>query len=130
MIGNAAVAVYPDEADAGVDEMTTPRPPRATDAESISFRLQSVIGIVAACFTLMGGQFLLDRGRNDTQAKIQSDVRDILTRMEYEAKLKAMSDSAQEERFKSLEAKIESSGLRNAAMAMSTEINRQNAAKR
>lgn len=132
---NTLASVYPiDEpsrTDRGVDTVsTTNREARITDASRLSFPLQLVIAIVVGCVTIVSGQMLLDRGRTETQSQIQSDVRDILTRMEYEAKLKAMSDNAMEERFKSLEAKIEASAMRNAAMAMSTEINRQNAQKR
>lgn len=102
--------------------MSPQRETRSTDASRLSFPLQLVIAIVVGCVTIVSGQMLLDRGRSEAQSQIQSDVRDILTRMEYEAKLKAMSETALEQRFKSLESKIEAAGLRNAAMAMSQQL--------
>ncbi len=119
-----ALAVY-DSDDAETPPVSPTREARVTDASRLSFPLQLVIAIVVGCVTIVSGQALLDRGRTEAQMQIQSDVRDILTRMEYESKLKALSDNALEERFKSLESKIETAGLRNAALAMQQQIDKQ-----
>lgn len=128
MIQTATVAVYPDEgpfASTGEADVSPPREARSTDASKLSFPLQLVIAIVVGCVTIVSGQMILDRGRGDSQAQIQSDVRDILTRMEYEAKMKVMSDKALDARFESLESKIEASGLRNFNMSMAQELSKQ-----
>ena len=126
MIGMPELAVYPHRDLAHEDTaVSSTRDTRSTDASKLSFPLQLVIAIVVGCVTIVGGQALIDRGRGDAQAQIQSDVRDILTRMEYEAKLKGMSDKALDERFDALEAKIESAGLRAAALSMSQELQRK-----
>lgn len=124
VIGMAHAAVYTDEGLPEERDVSPPRDTRITDASKLSFPLQLVIAIVVGCVTIVSGQMLLDRGRGDAQAQIQSDVRDILTRMEYEAKLKAATDKALDSRFAALEAKIDAAGLRNAAMSMSQEMQR------
>lgn len=129
MRGTAIAAVYPIEEPSPqlkVDDVSPARETaRVTDASRLSFPLQLVISIVVGCVTIVGGQLVLDRGRSDAQLKIQSDVRDILTRMEYESKMKTLSDDALEQRFKALEAKIESAGLRNANMVFAQELQKQ-----
>lgn len=111
--------------DIDVSPTTAVRDTRSTDASKLSFPLQLVIAIVVGCVTIVGGQAIMDRGQNLERAKIQSDVRDILTRMEYEATLRDISDKALNARFDALEAQIESAGLRNAAMSMSQELQRK-----
>jgi len=129
MIGTAPASVYPIEEypspRLGVDDVSPRETARVTDASRLSFPLQLVISIVVGCVTIVGGQLVLDRGRGDAQLKIQSDVRDILTRMEYESKMKTLSDDALEQRLRALEAKIETAGLRNANMVFAQELQKQ-----
>jgi hypothetical protein len=53
---------------------------------------------------------------------IKSDVQLINLRLEYESKMRVADKESVEQQFKALEAKIEAAGLRNTAMAFSTQL--------
>lgn len=110
-------AVYERDTDAGAADVT-PRPPRSTDAT----RLTLPIGVVVAIVITVAG-FAISQAVS--LAGMRSDVRDILTRMEYEAKLNESEGRRLDQRFQALESKIESAGLRNANMAMAQEMAKQ-----
>lgn len=124
VIGMAHAGTF-DDLQAEEQDVSPTREARITDASRLSFPLQLVIAIVVGCVTIVSGQLVLDRGRGEALAAVQSDVRDILTRMEYEAKLKNVRDEMLQQQFKSLESKIEAAGLRNANMAMAQEMAKQ-----
>jgi hypothetical protein len=60
---------------------------RATDASRLSFPLQLVIVIVTGVLSAASGSWATQRGNDKAQAQLQSDVRDILTRMEAERRM-------------------------------------------
>lgn len=64
---------------------------RSTDVMKLSFPLQFVFVIVSAFLTVAGGMWASTYG-------LRSDVRDILTRMEYQAKLDDRDAKIAEER--------------------------------
>jgi hypothetical protein len=59
-------------------------------------------------------------------AYLRSDVRDILTRMEYESKMRESESRLLEAKFSALDAQISNAGLRNASMAMAQELQKKN----
>jgi hypothetical protein len=97
-----------------------PAKPDATDASKLSLPIAWVAGIAIAVGSFGVSQAL-------SVAYLRSDVRDILTRMEYESKIRETDAKLQEARFSALESQITSAGLRNAAVAMSQELQKKNA---
>ena len=95
-------------------EATGVSPAKTTDASKLSFPLPLVIGAIMFAVTVMGSMWM-----------VVSDVRDIRTRMELQKEIDAINRQLLEERFKSLEAQIQAAGLRNSAMAMSQELQKQ-----
>ena len=126
----SAVAVYPDDVLApsppdGVEDVTPPREDRTRDLAKSHLTLPMVIAVVASALSVTGGQYIVQSGQRQAQADMQSDIRDMRTRMEYEAKLNEKDSILLEQRFQALEAKIETAGLRNAAISMSGELQKQ-----
>ena len=62
---------------------TVPFTRRSTDAMKLTFPMQFVIVIITTTLSIAGGYW----GMSSKQDKIQSDVRDILTKMDAQAKL-------------------------------------------
>lgn len=89
MIGNAALAVYPDERPsmAGVDDVTPPREIRSTDVSKLSFPFQIVIAIAVSAVSASATIWAVQRNTETAIASMQSDIRDVLTRMEAQTKL-------------------------------------------
>ena len=87
---------------------------KSTDASKLSFPLPLVIGAIMFAASVVGSMWM-----------VVSDVRDIRTRMEMQKEIDAVNAKLLEERFKSLESQIQAAGLRNAAMAMSQELQKQ-----
>lgn len=67
--------------------MTPPREGRATDASRLMFPLPIVAAIVGTAITVVGGQYISNAGIRDQQREIQSDIRDMKTRMEMQAQI-------------------------------------------
>ena len=125
---NQAAAVYVDEypsIDAGAEDVTPPRESRSTDVSKLTATLPTVVAIVFTALAVSGAQYVAQAGQREAQAEMQSDIRDMRTRMEYEAKLNEKDSILLEQRFQALEAKIETAGLRNAAIAISGELQKQ-----
>lgn len=116
MIGMPAPAVYFSE---HAHEDTVSPPAKSTDASKLSLPIAWVVGIVITV-----GGFGISQALS--MAAMRSDVRDILTRMEYEAKMREMDASILDAKFKALDAQITSAGLRNAALSMTQQIDKAN----
>lgn len=110
-------AVYADRDLAHEDTAVSP-PAKSTDASKLSLPIQWVAGIV-----IVVGGFGVSQALG--MASLQSDVRDILTRMEYEAKMREIDGKLLDARFTALDAQITSAGLRNSNMALSQELTKQ-----
>ncbi|MFN0314777.1 MAG: hypothetical protein ACKVQA_07055 [Burkholderiales bacterium] len=92
---------------------------KSTDLAKASLPIAWVAGIV---LTLCG--FGVTQALS--MAAMRSDVRDILTRMEYEAKMRETDARLLEARFSALDAQITSAGLRNSALNMAQKLDQQN----
>lgn len=89
-------AVFRRDVDTAIeDAVSPPREGRSTDVSRLSFPIQMVIAIVASALTVGGGIWA-------TNAGLRSDVRDILTRMESEQRIRAIETRAQEDRANSM----------------------------
>ncbi len=66
--------------DNNADEATWPQRDRRVNAAGLTFPLQLVLAIVVTALSVGGGIWATNSG-------MRSDVRDILTRMDYQAKL-------------------------------------------
>jgi len=115
VIGMAHAAVYSGELHEEPDVSPTAK---TTDASKLSLP----IGWVAAIVVTVGG-FGISQALG--MAALRSDVRDILTRMEYENQKRHDASEKFDAQVKMLEAKIESSGLRSASMSMAQELSKQ-----
>jgi hypothetical protein len=119
MIGTLPTAVYSNEEHVSHED-TAVSPPKSTDASQLSLPIAWVAGIVITV-----GGFAISQALS--VAAMRSDVRDILTRMEYEAKMRESDAKLLEARFASLDAQISSAGLRNFNMAQAQELAKQKA---
>lgn len=84
---------------------------RTTDATKLAFPLPLAISLLVASLAGVGGIW-----------RIESKVSVITTTIEYERELDRQREKYLDQRFTALEAKIESAGLRNAAMSLSNEL--------
>lgn len=115
VIGMAHAAVYSDELHEEPDVSPTAK---STDASKLSLPIGWVAGIVVFFVGFAGQQAY-------SLSSMRSDVRDILTRMEYEAKLNDRDSKLLDQRFAALDAQISAAGLRNANMVLSQELAKQ-----
>lgn len=120
MRDSALSAVYDLRDDAPHEDTAVSPSTRSTDASKLSLPIAWVVAIVITVGGFGVSQAL-------SMAAMRSDVRDILTRMEYEARMRESDAKLLEARFASLDAQISSAGLRNAAVAMSQELQKRNA---
>ena len=74
------------------------RAERYTDAMKLSFPLQFVFVIVSAFLTVAAGMYASTYSLRSEQSALRSDVRDVLTRLEYQAKIDDRDAKIQEER--------------------------------
>lgn len=74
--------------DAAVEDMVSPRD-QSTDATKLKFPIGTVAAIVGTAIGVVTAQQL-------SQAGMKSDIRDILTRMEYQAKINDADKRAQD----------------------------------
>lgn len=122
-----AIAAFP--LDIEPDVASSPPSRRATDVSTLTMPIAWVWVIVIAVVSFAVNQAW-------TLSGVRSDVRDMSTRME--ARDKAETERAQaereikelekrylEQRFATLESKIETAGLRNAALAMTQQLEQQ-----
>lgn len=88
--------------DAAVEEraVSPPREEKTVTAERLSFPLPMVAAIVATAVAVSGAQYL-------AQAGLRSDVRDILTRMELQAKIDESSAKALDAKFMDMKEKVD-----------------------
>jgi len=91
---------------------------RSTDASKLSFPLQLVVAIVAAILSAASVVWVNQSGIKESQASIQSDIRNLITKMEErekviaaEAKTRDVSINSeyvqQKNRIEALDAKID-----------------------
>lgn len=90
---------FPDEEDADVPPPVT-RP--TNDASRLSFPVQMVVAIVFASLSAAGTVWATQSSSTAQQSALRSDVRDILTRMELQAKIAEAQSKLQEERTASM----------------------------
>lgn len=93
-------------------------PSKLTDANTIAFPLPLVIVLIGALVGVAGGQWAM-------WAKVSN--LETIHRMSDQSseKYNALMKDYIDQRFATLEAKIESAGLRNAALAMSQQLDKQ-----
>jgi hypothetical protein len=119
-----AVAASPMHLSADSD-VSPPREARITDITKVSVPMPFMVTLVGIALAFAAGVW-----------RVESNVSVIQNAMSYERQLDAeRAERATEreadyrryidQRFETLEAKIESSGLRNAAMALNTELQKQ-----
>ena len=97
--------------------MTDSRGGRATDLSKTYVPMPFMVTIIGLVVSIAIGVL-----------SIKSDVRLIDERLNHEKELRLETERRRDEQFKTLEAKIESAGLRNAAIALTQEL--QKAQKR
>ena len=116
MINAGSPSVYLDDVPApqGVEDVSPPREARSTDVSKLNIHLPMAITIVGAAIAIAAGVW-----------RIESQVNIITTRIEHERELDVLREKAIDLRFSQLEAKIESSGLRNSNMSLATELQKQ-----
>jgi hypothetical protein len=93
------------------DTVSPPREARSSDLTQSTVPLPYMITVIGTVVVIAFFVF-----------SIKSDVQLINLRLEYEAKMRVSDKESVEQQFKALEAKIEAAGLRNAAMAFSTQL--------
>lgn len=103
----SALAVYQDSCPNG--DTVTER--RATDLTKAHVPMPFMLTIIGLVVTIV-----------ISVLSIKSDVRLIDERITHEKELRAETERRRDEQFKTLEAKIESAGLRNASMALAQEL--------
>jgi hypothetical protein len=74
----------------------------ASDASKLSFPLQLVIYIVASFLAASGAVWATQRTNDAGFSRLQSDVRDILTKMEAEQRVAAINDKLLEANAKAM----------------------------
>ena len=95
----------PESQDEGA--VSPPREAKVTDASKLNFPLPLAITLVTLAVAAAAGIW-----------RIESKVNVITTTIQYERQLDEQREKYLDQRFAALEAKIESAGLRNAAMSM------------
>ncbi len=116
-----AVSTFPIEAPI---DMAPPKEEKSVDVSRMSFTLQMVVTIVAAAISAAVGVLSTQSATKDEQALLRSDMRVIIEKMNAQDEVKRLEKQILDQRFESLEAKIEAAGLRNAAMSLSQELQR------
>ena len=101
------VAAFP----IGEPDVSPPKDHKGTDATKLNFPLPLTIMLVGLALTAAAGIW-----------RIESKVSVITTTIEYERELDRQREKYLDQRFSALEAKIETAGLRNAALALSQEL--------
>lgn len=109
-MGPAPVLTFrPDRVPPSEDARVDP----STDATRLAFPLPLTITLLATALAAAAGIW-----------RIESKVSVLTTTIEYERQLDTQREKYLDQRFAALEAKIESAGLRNAALAMSQELSK------
>lgn len=117
-MGSAAVreiqplAVYTDK-----DDMVSLA--KAQDATKLSFPLPLMLTLIGLAITFVAGVW-----------RVEANVSVLSNSIRYEKELDAQREKYLDQRFTALEAKIETAGLRNAALAMSQQLDQVNAKSR
>ena len=129
---SAGVSVYPNEQVpllSGVEDVSPPREGRSTDVTKLNVPLPIVVALVGSIVTGVGSAavagWAFSAGIRESQAEMQSDIRDIRTSMAYEKELAQKDDQLLDERFARLSAEIQAAGLRNSNMSLASELQKQ-----
>ena len=69
------------------DTVSPPREARSTDASKLTFPVQMMIAAILMTATIIGAVYGLTGGIRESQAQMQSDIRDMRTRMELQAEI-------------------------------------------
>jgi hypothetical protein len=106
--GPVTVTAFPLELDVPV---TPPREVRATDITKLTVPMPFMLTIIGLVVTIAIGVL-----------SIKGDVRLIDERITHEKELRLETERRRDEQFKTLEAKIESAGLRNFNAVIASEL--------
>lgn len=92
MIENVLPSVYPSKDDAlsAETDVSPPREARSTDASRLTFPVQMMIGAIVMTAAIVGSFYAMTtpiRELRESQLKIESDVRDMRTRMEMQTQI-------------------------------------------
>lgn len=118
---NGAVAAWPAEDAPDVSPPTS----KTTDISKISLTVPMVAALAVSVGMIVGAFYSIKSGDDHVTQQIQSDVRDIRTRMDNNAENEALKKEYLDQRFAALEAQITAAGLRNANMALAQELAKQ-----
>lgn len=121
----ASEAVYTDDAHVHhfTRESASVTPARAvTDASRLTFPWQMTVGMITFALAIGGFMWRIDTSVQVMAAKQEARERADLERLQTDREIKELEKRYLEQRFAALEAKIESAGLRNAALTMSREL--------
>ncbi len=109
--------------------MSPSREDKSVDASRLSFNFQTVAIIVSTALLMSGLQYITgasERNARDEdrkiQAQMQSDIRDMRTRMENQTEVHKLEKELLDAQLAAMKAAIDASGLRTSAMALSQEL--------
>lgn len=100
----------------------SPARDKSVEAERLSFTAQTVVAVIVVSFLFGTAQYVFSKPDRDAQTQMQSDIRNIGTRMDSSAEVRKLEKELLDQRFNALEAKIDAAGLRNAALNLSQEL--------
>lgn len=102
MRGNDAAAVYPNDVPSLPEtSVSQPREGRVTDASRLTFPLQLVVVIVGGILSAAISGWAFSSGIRESQLEMQSDIRDMRTRLEMQAQIDIARNDARGAEMKS-----------------------------
>ena len=102
---------------------------KSTDASKLTVPLQMAVAAIIGALSVSAFYYASNQATNKTISDIAADIRVMRTEMAGQKELEKVKADNLELRFKTLEAKIETAGLRNAALSLSQELQKQKEAK-
>ena len=126
MIGNRAVAVSVGEYPSPVTEESAVSHPSAktTDISSVTMTLPMVLAIVGTALTVNLVGYIWNAPDRRAMVEMQSDIRDMRTRMEGQAEVRKLEKDLLDAQLASMKAAIESQANRGAALNMAQELSK------
>lgn len=97
-------------------ERAEPTPDASTDASRLSFPLQLVIMIVSMIIAAYGAAWTAAASNREAQAQMQSDIRNILTRMDAAEERKRLEKDNLDLRLDNMKKDFEQGELRKALL--------------
>ncbi len=112
-------------------------PAKPIDVERLSFDVKTVAVIVATAFLVGGANYVfgipdrkMQTDMQASQAQMQSDIRDMRTRMESQSEVRKLEKELLDAQLAAMKATIENATNRAAALSMSQENSRLQNAQR